>query len=186
LTPQQSIDRLNEAAALVKAADPTRPIATIYGEVPSAEVLAAMPLIDVWGLNVYRGISFGNLFSEWEQRSGKPMFLGEYGADAYNALLPGYDPTSQAEAVEKLTLEINAQSSAKDPSSVCSGGALFEWADEWWKAGNPAVQDSGGSAPGGGPHPDATFNEEWWGIVDIDRNPRPAYNALQKALAGAP
>jgi hypothetical protein len=186
LSHQQALERINEAAALVKAADPTRPIATIYGELPSPETLAAMPLIDVWGLNVYRGISFGNLFTEWQQRSGKPMFLGEYGADAYNALLPGYDPASQAEATEKLTLEINAHASAKDPSAVCSGGAIFEWADEWWKAGNPDVQDNGGSAPGGGPHPDATFNEEWWGIVDIDRNPRPAYTALQKTLQAAP
>jgi len=182
LSHQQSLERLNEAAALVKAADPTRPIATIYGELPSPETLAAMPLIDVWGLNVYRGITFGDLFSEWGKRSEKPMFLGEYGADAFNALLPGYDPGSQAEAVEKLTLELDAHASAKNPAEVCSGGALFEWADEWWKAGNPDVHDDGGAAPGGGPHPDGVFNEEWWGIVDIDRNPRPAYEAYKKAL----
>jgi hypothetical protein len=186
LSHQDSLDRLNEAAALVKAADPSRPVATVYGEVPSAETIGAMPLIDVWGLNVYRGITFGDLFDTWAKRSDKPMFVSEYGADAWNAKLPAEDGASQAEATTKLTLEIAAHAAAKDPSLPCAGGAIFEWADEWWKAGAPGAHDVGGSAPGGGPYPDATFNEEWWGVVDIDRTPRPAYGALKAAFASSP
>ena len=109
------------------------------------------------------------------------MFLGEYGADAWNALTGMVDTTSQAEATTALTQAILDHSSADNPADVCVGGAVFEWADEWWKdgAGQPSTHDVGGVAPGGGPHPDATFNEEWWGLVDIDRGVRPAYTALQ-------
>jgi hypothetical protein len=183
LSHSDSLARLNEAAALVKAADTTHPVITVYGEVPTAQTLAAMPDIDVWGINAYRGIGFGDLFTTWASRSDKPMFLSEYGADAYNANLPGYDAASQAEATAALTEELLAQSSALTTNGVTLGGTIFEWADEWWKAGNPSTQDAGGAAPGGGPHPDQTFNEEYWGIVDIDRVPRPAYDALKRLYA---
>ena len=142
---------------------------------PSPELVEATPWVDVWGLNVYRGLSFGSLFTEWAAVSDKPMFVSEYGADAWDSRVNRVDVASQAEAVEALTREIMA-------SDVALGGTLFEWSDEWWKdeGGDPWVQDSGGIAPGGGPHPDATFNEEWWGVVDIDRNTRPAYTRLQR------
>jgi Ricin-type beta-trefoil lectin domain-like/Glycosyl hydrolases family 2, TIM barrel domain len=187
LTHAQSLAKLNEVAALIRRNDTAHPIATIYGELPSAATLAAMPNVAVWGLNVYRGISFGNLFSAWAALSGKPMFVSEYGADAYNANIRRYDPNSQAEGVRALTAEILASSVKRHRSGVVLGGTAFEWADEWWKDGGGRLDahDVGGVAPGGGPYPDMTFNEEWWGIVDIDRNPRPAYNAL-RALFTAP
>jgi hypothetical protein len=181
LPHDQALARLNEAASLIRAADGAHPIISVYGELPSAEVVEAMPDVDIWGINVYRGIGFGDLFSAWEARSDKPMIVSEYGADAYNSNLPGYDPESQALAVETLTKALLDESAALTADGVTLGGTIFEFADEWWKAENPAVQDTGGVAPGGGPYPDQTFNEEWWGIVDIDRNPRPAYDAL-KAL----
>jgi Glycosyl hydrolases family 2, TIM barrel domain len=187
LSQEDSVDRLNQAAALIKAEDPLHPVATIYGELPSPDTLAAMPAIDVWGINAYRGISFGDLFESWRERSSAPMFISEYGADAYNANLPSYDPDSQAEAVSALTREIFSNAA---PEGVTLGGTLFEWADEWWKdpAGSLSEQEVGGVAPGGGPYPDQVFNEEWWGIVDIQRAIRPAFTALREVYveAGAP
>jgi hypothetical protein len=173
----ESLARINAVASLVREVDASRPIATVYGEMPTAETLSAMPNIDVWGLNVYRGLGFGDLFQQWQARSTKPMFLAEYGADAWNANIPGPDFESQAHATSVLT-QLLVDESAALGNGVSSGGTVFAWADEWWKAGNPSVHDSGGSAPGGGPYPDQVFNEEWWGVVDVDRELRPAYDAL--------
>jgi hypothetical protein len=52
--------------------------------------------------------------------------------------------------------------------------------DEWWKSGNPSSHDNGVfsiSVPY-----DNYANEEWWGIVDIDRNTTLAYEALKEAF----
>jgi hypothetical protein len=183
LSLSDSIQRINEVAARIRTLDVEHPIATVYGELPDESVLADLGSIDVWGLNVYSGRSFGDRFDEWAARSDKPMFFGEYGADAWNATSGEYDPESQALATRDLTSEILDNSVLS--GGVCSGGTLFEFADEWWKdsGGSPDVQDIGGIAPGGGPYPDSTFNEEYWGIVTIERAPRPAYDALKELYA---
>ncbi len=178
LSPQESIDRLNEVASIIREVDDAHPIVAVYGELPPVETIDAMPLVDVWGINSYRGISFYDLFEEWSTRSDKPMILAEFGADAWNANIPAEDQAAQADATVALIAEIGAN--RPSAGGQCLGGAVFEWADEWWKdsEGSPSEHDVGGIAPGGGPHPDQTFNEEWWGLVDIDRNPREVYERL--------
>ena len=185
LSHADSLARVAEAARLIRAEDDRHPIATIYGELPSPETLAALPDIDVWGINAYRGISFGDLFDRWRELTSSPMFVAEYGADAYNASLPGYDPDSQALAVAALTREILEQAASDGGGARVLGGTIFEWADEWWKdeAGSVEAQDVGGIAPGGGPYPDQVFNEEWWGLVDIERSPRPAFAGLRAVFS---
>jgi hypothetical protein len=173
--------RVAEVVAAIKAHDTTHPVSTIYGELPDGDTLNILHQVDVWGINSYRDISFYDLFSVWESRSDKPMYLGEFGADAWDARRGGrLNLTAQAHATTVLTQEI-IDNSAKNGGS-CIGGFIFEFADEWWKdywGKGPDVHDVGGIAPGGGPYPDKTFNEEYWGIVDIDRNPRPAFEAYK-------
>ncbi|QMS85440.1 glycoside hydrolase family 2 TIM barrel-domain containing protein [Candidatus Xianfuyuplasma coldseepsis] len=181
LSMNESIERLNDVAARIKEIDSTRPVTTIYGYLPSTSTVNAMPDVDIWGLNIYSGATFGTIFAQWKNISDKPMYIAEYGADAWNANIDAEDETSQAYATTQLTQEIIDNSSEIYPDNTSIGGTIFSFADEWWKDSNgtPDVQDSGGIAPGGGPYPDQTFNEEFWGIVDIYREPRAAYYALQ-------
>ena len=54
--------------------------------------------------------------------------------------------------------------------------ALFSFTDGWWKAGNNATQDIGGWAPNSSGVPyDGAPNEEFWGIVTIDRKKKQAF-----------
>ena len=91
------------------------------------------------------------------------------------------DEQSQAYATTKLIGEIKEHSTRNN--GPCFGGIIFEWADEWWKVngGSTWVQEKGGTAPGGGPWPDFIFNEEYWGLMTIDRKPRGAYYAYKNA-----
>ncbi|CAE8599513.1 unnamed protein product [Polarella glacialis] len=173
-----TLGRVRTVCDIIKQVDPDHPVSTIYGHIPDSSVLAKLSNIDVWGLNVYSGLNFGPVIADWEQRTGLPVYFGEYGADAWNALTNREDQDAQALATRVLTETIVQHSSVNGGSLL--GGFVFELTDEWWKDGHGSVtnHDVGGAAPGGGPYPDLTFNEEWWGLVDIDRKPRKAFHAL--------
>ena len=101
----------------------------------------------------------------------KPFLVTEFGYSVSpkgegNFGYGGNTLAQQAEGNVRLYREI-VQSGA-------IGACVFEWNDEWWKAGEPMEHN-----------PSA---EEWFGIIGIEDlnepvgKPRPAYHALQEAL----
>lgn len=197
LTYEETRERLLQATRMIKMLDPHHPVSTIYGELPFKPKAALgndgksydyMEEIDVWSINVYRGDKFLDaygftLFEEWERGSAhnpKPMYIGEYGSDAWDARV--HQPNESAQAYATRNLAQNILDNSYLTGGTTAGGFLFEFADEWWKdmhtpGHSVFVHDEGGVAPGGGPYPDGTFNEEWFGLLDIDRQPRLAWHA---------
>ncbi|MDH5412891.1 MAG: hypothetical protein OEW87_02030 [Flavobacteriaceae bacterium] len=171
---------LNNAAGLIKKQDPSHPVTTAHGELPDSLALASCQNIDIWGMNVYRWDEPGEIYSQWESVSSKPMYLSEAGGDSYMTITKaGYEQGVN----EKAQAAANAKilESVFNHTEVCSGVTLFAFSDEWWKAGNNDIQDIGGWAPNstGVPY-DGTPNEEYWGIVDIDRNKKETYEIVKK------
>ena len=190
--------RTEVAAALIKTLDLHHPVATSYGEIDiNAEGLrladteryvnTLCPSVDVWGLNIYRGRTFGSLFAEWAALSTKPMFLGEFGTDAFRTTAPTFPPQGaideamQAEWTLALWNHLFRNLSAHNAATVAVGGAVFAWNDEWWKVAPAGSQQTGGFVLPYG-HPDGFANEEYWGIVTMARQSRQLYTILQSAF----
>ena len=170
---------LNSTAAAIQALDKNHPVATAHGEIPTEEVLSVNPNIDLWGVNVYRWDQPGSLIEEWEKRSDLPLYFSEAGADSFmtaekDSYSAGVNEEAQADATAVILDQIFAR---KD---LINGVALFSFTDGWWKAGNPNQQDQGGWAPfsTGVPY-DGAPNEEYWGIVDIDRKKKKAFEVVK-------
>jgi hypothetical protein len=140
--------------------------------------------IDLYGVNVYDGTTFGKRFHQWESMSKKPFYLGEFGAVAYNENTQHEDPDDQDHANLLLFTEILENVSAKNPEHILIGGCLFEFCDEWWKGGNPdpSTHRHGGITVDHGPFPSNCFDDEYFGLVEIDRTPRPTYFSLKRLL----
>jgi exo-beta-1,3-glucanase (GH17 family) len=177
---------LNAAAEAIHQHDPSHPVTTAHGELPDSLALAMCPEVDVWGMNVYRWDDPSPIFAEWSKVSNKPMYLSEAGGDSFmteamNGYEKGVNEKAQADATKHILDGIF------DNRDICSGVTLFAFSDEWWKAGNPDVHDQGGWAPksSGVPY-DGAPNEEHWGIVDIDRNPKMAYEIVKLKYTEAP
>ena len=134
-------------------------------------------------LSYPRPVAFGNFFNEWAALTDKPFYFGEYGADAYNGNIDAVDESSQANILSGLTQEIYSNASVNN-SGVCSGGMVFEFNDEWWKynGGSPWDHNTEPSWQNYG-YPDPDMHEEWWGLVDINRVPRLAYETYRDMVA---
>ena len=170
---------LNAAAEAIHENDTSHPVTTAHGDLPDSNALSSCPNIDVWGMNVYRWDDPSTIFSEWKAISSKPMYLSEAGGDSYMTVAKegyeaGVNEKAQADANKHILEDIfNA-------TDICSGVAMFSFVDGWWKAGNLETQDPGGWAPNSSGVPyDGSPNEEYWGMVDIDRNKKQTYDIIK-------
>jgi len=171
---------MNNAATLIHKNDKNHPVTTAHGDLPDATALSIGNNIDVWGMNVYRWDKPESIFKQWEPISNKPMYLSEAGADSFMKITKdgygqGENQRAQADANGKILDQVF------DNTKICSGVTLFSFTDGWWKAGNPNIQDIGGWAPNSSGVPyDGAPNEEYWGIVDIDRNKKKTFKIVKQ------
>jgi len=183
-----SLNLLKHASRYIKSLDTTHPVSTVITRAALKNesiwpTLLHLKSIDIFGVNIYRGLDFDHRLEQWSTHMTKPLYIGEFGADAFNTTINAEDDASQEVATRSLVTELLNNLSALNPNHVLIGGCIFEWNDEWWKdpKSTPNVHSTAGiTEPDEGPYSDYVFNEEWWGIVDIDRNPRPAYQTLKE------
>ena len=143
-----------EVIDAVKARDPERPVAIANGDVQYIDLIAEeCKGLDIFGTNVYRGISARDLFDVVKEKLGVPVMFSEFGADAWNAREMREDQRTQARYLIGQWEEIYEQSSGKGREGNAIGGCIFQWSDGWWKYKqneNLDVHDTNASWPNGG------------------------------------
>ncbi len=184
----------------IKERDPGRPVAMANGDLQYIDLVAEQCRgLDVFGTNVYRGISARDLFQVVHDKLGLPVMFTEFGADAFNARTMQEDQATQARYLLGQWREIYEQSAGKGRVGNAVGGLVFQWSDGWWKFGQESrltIHDTNASWPNGGYAEDFregenNMNEEWWGITAkgfpdsrglYEVYPRAAYYALREVF----
>lgn len=189
----------NEATVEMKAIDRSHPVAMCNGDLLFMDLIVEeCKDVDIFGVNMYRGVSFGDAFQRVKDEFNKPIMFTEFGADAFNAQNNAEDQESQAYYMVNNWKEIyeNAAGLGKVGNSI--GGFTFQFSDGWWKFGqtkNLNVHDNNASWAAGGYDRDFVegennMNEEWFGICAkgptnerglYQLYPRAAYYALKQA-----
>ena len=188
----------NDATLAMKVVDNFIPIAMCNGDLLFIDIIAEeCKDVDIYGTNMYRGVSFTDAFKVVKDKLNKPIMFTEFGADAFNAIENAEDQQSQAYYMVGNWKEIyeNAAGLGKAENSI--GGFTFQFSDGWWKFGqtkNLDVHDNNASWSNGGYARDLkgsenNMNEEWFGICAkgptnarglYDLYPRAAYYALKE------
>jgi hypothetical protein len=163
----------NDAAVAMKAIDSNHPMAICNGDLLFLDIIAQeCKDVDIFGTNVYRGVSFGDLFERVKKEYGKPVLFTEFGSDAFNVLTNQEDQNAQAFYLKGNWKEIYENAAGLGKSGNSLGGFTFQFSDGWWKYGqtkNLDVHDSNASWSNGGYQKDFiegqnNMNEEWFGI----------------------
>ena len=193
---------VNELAREIHKIDSDHPVALGNGELVGLEFAKEYaPDVDLVACIIYRGKTFGNLFKSLKATFDKPIFISEFGADAYDAYLKKEDQNMQAFFLESQWRQIYENLAGnKDGAGNCLGGAIFEWTDEWWKHNqdNPdswALQDTESNWSNGSYYFDIkaagnkNMNEEWFGLMALSQDleqgvnkriPRKAYYVIRE------
>ena len=178
-------DALESAVDAIHAIDTEHLVSTAHGEIPDSLALYKGRNLDMWGFNVYRWDVTGYFFADWAKSSDKPFYFSEVGSDSYmttatDSFAKGENQKAQAAAVANILDEILAY------ENQFQGISLFSFTDGWWKAGNPHTQDIGGWATNSSGVPyDGSPNEEYWGIVDINREKKEVFEVVKTRFNNA-
>jgi cellulose synthase/poly-beta-1,6-N-acetylglucosamine synthase-like glycosyltransferase len=164
----------------VKAIDPVHPVT--HSNWPVTKNLQ-LNFFDIAGFNVYPvwppevvAMGFGAYLRNVLQpiAGSKPLLLTEFGANSLEAGEPG-----QARLVKQCWEELKQ-------AGAC-GGVVFEFADEWWKNyDNPRVAGAYWDRETAS-NDEKTHDqdpEEYYGIADAGRRPKPAYATVREMFAG--
>ncbi len=163
----------NEAVVAMKAIDSNHPMAISNGDLLFLDIIAEeCKDFDVFGTNVYRGVSFGDLFERVKKEYGKPVLFTEFGSDTFNATTNQEDQNAQAFYLKGNWNEIYNNASGMGKAGNAIGGFTFQFSDGWWKYGqtsNLDLHDNNASWSNGGYQKDFiegenNMNEEWFGI----------------------
>ncbi|MBX2826710.1 MAG: glycosidase [Flavobacteriaceae bacterium] len=189
----------NEATVAMKEIIKDRPIAICNGDLLFLDIIVEeCPDIDIFGTNMYRGVTFTDAFEKVKNEYGKPILFTEFGADAFNTIQNQEDQESQAFYMVENWKDIYANAAGMGRAGNSLGGFTFQFSDGWWKYGqtkNLDIHDNNASWPNGGYYKDFVegennMNEEWFGICAKGPTneqglytlyPRAAYYALKEA-----
>ena len=189
--PQEYVEFLNEAAAVIHQMDPDHPVATGNMQLRMIDLFnKSAPEIDILGVNSYRGQDgFGSLWEEVKTTFDRPVFLTEYGCDAYWEE-KGEDEEAQVVYHKNCWQDIEFNTACHWGEGNSIGGLVFEWLDEWWKdnvSGDSAFHHQTLSQADMN-FPDGRSHEEWFGLCGQGdgknspflRQPRKAYYLYQE------
>jgi hypothetical protein len=189
----------NEATIAMKTKDTGHPIAMCNGDLLFLDIIKnECKDIDIFGTNMYRGVSFGDAFQRVKDEINKPILFTEFGADAFNAIENAEDQESQAFFMVGNWKEIYENAAGLGKANNSLGGSTFQFSDGWWKFGQTKdldLHDDNASWSNGGYTRDFkkgenNMNEEWFGICAKGQTtprglyslfPRAAYYALKEA-----
>ncbi|ANH60513.1 glycoside hydrolase family protein [Dokdonia donghaensis] len=189
----------NEATVAMKEIIEDKPIALCNGDLLFLNIIAEeCPDVDIYGTNMYRGVSFGDAFERVKTTYGKPLLFTEFGADAFNAIQNQEDQKAQAYYMLGNWKEIYENAAGLNKAQNSIGGFTFQFSDGWWKYGqtkNLDIHDNNASWSNGGYTYDFiegenNMNEEWFGICAKGPTninglytlyPRAAYYSLKEA-----
>lgn len=188
----------NNASKEIKAIDSLHPVAICNGDLLYLDIVRQKCTdIDIYGTNMYRGVSFRDAFQRVKEELNLPILFAEFGADAFNAIENKEDQYSQAYYMVGNWKEIYQNAAGLGQVNNSLGGFTFQSSDGWWKYKQTEdfdVHNTTATWPNGGYARDFTLgennmNEEWFGICAKGETnskglyqlyPRAAYYALSE------